>query len=270
MAQLLAALDDSAATGPVVAVSQWYAALADLEVVALHVSEDGSGHAAHAAADAAGVKFELRQGEPIATLCAAAEDADVQVVVVGARGVPTQRMPAGHVALDVIRTVEKPVIVVPPDARVPSNTRLRLLAPIDEDVDSANALRRLLEDMSFPDLDLVLLRVFDANHMPKFANHGTYEAEHWAVCLAQSTVPAEAARSRVEMRVGHPAHAILDVERELAADLVVLAWGRKLLGGRASVVRRLLSHATTPLVLLPVKPCGASSAQPHADRRTGS
>ena len=63
------------------------------------------------------------------------------------------------------------------------------------------------------------------------------------------TVPSETAGTRVEM--GHPANTILDVERELAADVVVLGWGRNLIGGRASVVKRLLAHTKTPLVLVP-------------------
>jgi len=56
----------------------------------------------------------------------------------------------------------------------------------------------------------------------------------------------------VEWRVGHPAHTILAVERELDPDLVVLAWAGNLSRGRAAVVKRLLAHATTPLVLVPV------------------
>jgi hypothetical protein len=44
----------------------------------------------------------------------------------------------------------------------------------------------------------------------------------------------------------------LAVERELDPDLVVLAWACNLSRGRAAVVKRLLAHATTPLVLVPV------------------
>ena len=43
MSHLLAAVDDSAATAPVIAIAQWFGDLLDLDVVALHVSEDGSG-----------------------------------------------------------------------------------------------------------------------------------------------------------------------------------------------------------------------------------
>jgi nucleotide-binding universal stress UspA family protein len=251
MPTILAAIDDSAATGPVVAVAQWFAGLLDLDVFALHVSEDGDGLTAQAVADAAGVKFELRAGDPVVTICDAAAEPDVRALAIGARGLPTHRMPAGHVALDLIGTVAKPVIVVPPDVRVPRDGRLRVLAPVDEDPRSAAALQRLLEEMHPPGLEVVLLRVFDAEHMPKFANHGTYDADIFVKGLMRRTVPSELARTRVETRVGHPAHTILAVERELDFDVVVLGWGQDLVNGRASTVRRLLAHAKTPVILLP-------------------
>ncbi len=254
MPHLLAAIDNSTATGPVVAVGRWFAALLDLEVVALHVSEDGESLTAHAAAKAAGVTFELRRGDPVSTIRSAAVQPDVHTVAIGARGIPAHSMPAGHVTLDLIRNITKPLIVVPPDVRVPNAAHVRLLAPIDDNPMSARALRGLLEKMKVPDLELVLLRVFDAEHIPMFANHGMGDAEHWVTEFVHRTAPAEATRTRVETRVGHPAHTILAVERELAPDAVVLEWGRDLLGGRASVVKRLLAHTKTPLVLLPVVP----------------
>jgi nucleotide-binding universal stress UspA family protein len=251
MPTILAAIDDSAATGPVIAVAQWLAALLDVDVLALHVSEDGDGLTAHAVADAAGVRFELCAGDPSATIRNAAAEPDVRALTIGARGLPTHGMPAGHVALDLIGTVSKPVIVVPPDVRVPSGARLRVLAPVDDDPRSADALRRLLEEMHPPGLEVVMLRVFDAEHMPKFANHGTYDTDLFVEELVRRTVPSEMAPTSVEMRVGHPAHTILAVERELDFDVVVLGWGQDLVNSRASVVTRLLAHAKTPVILLP-------------------
>jgi Universal stress protein family. len=264
MPHLLAAIDDSAATGPVVALAKWFAALLDVEVVALHVSEDGDGLTAQATADAAGVKFELRDGDPVPTIRDAAADSEVRAIAIGARGVSAYKMPAGHVALDLIRSVAKPVIVVPPDVRIPSDARLRVLAPVDEDPGSAAALRRLLEEIHPPDLELVLLRVFDAKHMPAFANHGVYDADSFVEEFVRRTVPSESARTRVEMRVGHPAHTILAVERELASDVVVLSWGHDLTGERASVVKRLLAHSRTPLILLPASKTAKDGDTPSA------
>jgi nucleotide-binding universal stress UspA family protein len=253
MSQLLAALDDSAATAPVIAVAQWFAGLLDLEVVALHVLQDGSGTTARASADSTGVRFEIRAGDPARAIRQAAGDDAVFAIAMGARALPGNRVPAGHVALDVIRRVAKPVIVVPPDVRVPAGDRpLRLLAPVDAERPSASALRRLLDAMHQPDLELVLLHVFDAQHMPMFANHGSGDLDIWCEELVRRTTPSREAQARAEWRVGHPAHTILAVERELDPDLVVLAWSRNLSRGRAAVVKRLLAHATTPLVLVPI------------------
>jgi nucleotide-binding universal stress UspA family protein len=250
MSQLLAALDDSAATAPVIAVAQWFGDLLDLEVIALHVSENGSGLTARRSADAAGVKFELREGDPMRRIREAADHPDVRAITLGARGLPATKMPAGHVTLDVIRRATKPVIVVPPDARLPtSHGPMRLLAPVDDERPSADALRQLLDQLQVPDLDLVLLHVLDAAHLPMFANHGTDEEEAWREEFARRTTPRHTEQARVETRVGHPAHTILAVERELDPDLVVLAWAGNLGHGRAAVIKRLLAHATTPLVL---------------------
>ncbi|HEY5170760.1 MAG TPA: universal stress protein, partial [Acidimicrobiia bacterium] len=239
------------ATSPVVAVAQWFAGLLDIDVLALHVSEDGDGLTARAVADAAGVKCELRAGDPVATIRDAAGAPDVRALAIGARGLPTHGMPAGHVALDVIGAVAKPVIVVPPDVRARRDARLRVLAPVDEDPRSADALRRVLEEMHAPGLDLVLLRVFDAEHMPEFADHGTYDTDIFVEELMRRTVLSAVAHTSVEMRVGNPAHTILAVEHELDFDVVVLGWNQDLVNGRASVVKRLLAHAKTPMLLLP-------------------
>lgn len=251
MSVLLAAIDDSAAAGPVVAVAQRVAALLDLELRALHVSEDDDGHTARKTADAAGVHFESRRSEPVQTILAAVAEPEVRVLAIGARGIPAHGMPAGHVVLDLIRCVAKPVLIVPPDARLPRAEHPRVLAPVDEDPNSGAALRVLLADAKLRDLELLLLHVFDAEHMPPFADHGTYEADAFAEEFVRRTVPTKSARTRVEMRAGFPATAILDAEREFDSDLVVLAWGRHLSGGRASVVKRLLTDTKTPLLLVP-------------------
>jgi nucleotide-binding universal stress UspA family protein len=253
MSRLLAAVDDSAATAPVIAVARWFGGLLDLDVVALHASENGSGTTARASTDAVGVKLEIREGDPARMIRQAGQDEDVLAIAIGARALPGNRVPAGHVALDVIRRVSKPVIVVPPDVRVPGGDRpLRLLAPVDTERPSASALQHLLDEMHQPDLELVLLHVFDPQHMPMFANHGSGDLETWCEELVRRTTPSQETQARVEWRVGHPAHTILAVERELDPDLVVLAWAGNLSHGRAAVVKRLLAHATTPLVLIPI------------------
>lgn len=251
MPHLVAAVDDSAATGPVVALGQWFAALLEVDVVAMYVSEDGDGVTARAVAERAGVRFELQRGDPVTVLSELATRPDVSAVAIGARALPAQKMPAGHVALGLISTIDKPVMVVPPDARIPSDTRVRVLAPVDDDPRSVPPLRRLLDQMHIPDLELVLLRVFDAEHMPSFQDHAGYDTDIFVKELVRRTAPDRSAQARVECRVGEVAHTILAAERELASDVVVLGWGRDLTAHRAAVVKRLLAHSRTPLILVP-------------------
>ena len=51
-------------------------------------------------------------------------------VVLGARASHAGRRPAGHVALELARSLRKPLVVVPPDASVPVTLR-RILVPLD-------------------------------------------------------------------------------------------------------------------------------------------
>ncbi len=250
MSYVLAAIDDSAATAPVIAVAQWFAALLDIEARALHITGDDTGATARAVADAAGVRLAVGHGDVVSMVCSAADNAEVRAVAIGARGVPASTTPAGHVALDLVCGIARPVLVVPPDARVPSGTSARVLAPVDEHLASSAALRDLLTQMRPADTEVLLLRVFDAEHVPPFANHGTYDADAFAQELKRRSIASLAIASRVETRVGHPAHTILAAERELACDLIVLTWSRYISDHHASVVRRLLAHSTTPLILL--------------------
>jgi nucleotide-binding universal stress UspA family protein len=249
---VLAAIDDSAATGPVLRVAAWFAAMLGVDVVALHVAEDANGITARASANAAGVQFVLRDGDPVATLHDVACDTNVCAVVVGARGLPLSTTLAGHVALELIRTITKPVLVVPPDARIPTAAGLSVLAPLDDHQASADALRQVLAQMRpAADLAVVLLRVFTAEDLPRFADHVPYDAALFARALARRIGTSVTTQTRVETRVGHPAHTILAAERELACDLVILAWDRKLAEHHAAVVKRVLAHTRTPLLLLP-------------------
>ena len=251
MSHVLAAIDESSAMRPVLRVARWFGELLDFETIALHVAENGSGDVARAAAEAEALKFEIHEGAAVDVICAAAVDAHVRAVVVGARGVPAGQVPAGQLALQLIQRVSKPVVVVPPEAKSPTARQVRLLAPVNDLRDSADAVRHLVERLHGASLDLILLRVFDAAHMPRFADHSTYDTEDWGTEFARRTVPAELARTRVEMRVGNPAHEVLAAERELEADLVVCGWACDLAHGHANVIKRLLAHATTPIVLVP-------------------
>ena len=252
MSLVLAAIDDSAATAPVIHSAQWFAALFDLDVRAVYVSDDDERRTACLVADAAGTCLETRRGDPVRAIRTAAAAPEVRALAIGTRRLPGHGSPAGHVALDLIRCATKPTLVVSPDALLPRPDRLRVLAPLDEHSESASALRGFLKEIKHRELELVLLRVFEPEHVPRFDDHGRHN-DALIERLVHHGASTESARTRIEMRVGFPASTILDVERGVAADLVVLAWGCDLSGDRASVIKRLLTDARTALLLLPMR-----------------
>ena len=133
MDQLIAAIDDSAAAGPVLVTARLVAQLFGDSLVALHVNGDGGGRTAADAAAALDVTLRVRHGDAVAEIAAAASAENVRGVVVGSRGLPNAGRAVGSTALALIQTIDKPVIVVPPTAqsrsgRLASSTKHRSAA----------------------------------------------------------------------------------------------------------------------------------------------
>jgi hypothetical protein len=77
------------------------AALAITHVVEGLVSENGSA-LAQASADVVGIELQLRRGRPLEQLVRTLDESDVALIVLGARGTPAGRRPAGRRALELI------------------------------------------------------------------------------------------------------------------------------------------------------------------------
>lgn len=112
MTQILAAIDDGPAARPVIDTAVWLGRLLGVSVAALHVREDGV-ETASAIAATRGLTVNVVEGDSVDALIEAIAAPDVLLGVVGARGVPSGRRPAGHVALAVAQAVAKPLVVVP-------------------------------------------------------------------------------------------------------------------------------------------------------------
>lgn len=252
MAIVLAALDDSAAARCVANAAGDLALLLDADVVALHVHENGSGETAGGVAGVAGLPLRAMKGDPTACIVEASTDADVVAVAVGCRGLPTGPQPAGHVALELIRAVDKPVLVVSP-AVTQVDPVERVLVPLDGRGSTTRALRALLGPVVALDgPELIGLHVFETSSLPAFSDSAVYDTEVWTEEFLDRFSPVESEGLRLELRVGNPAEVVRDVVSEVHADLVAVGWGRDLAPGRALVVRALLSSSPVPVLLLPV------------------
>lgn len=249
---ILAALDDSEASGPVLEVTCRLGVLLEQRVEAVHVQEDGSGSRAAAAAEAANVPLHTRAGGVADALRADVAERDVTVLVIGARRMEPAATPAGHVALDVVQSVDCTIVVVPPDAR--DRPLRRVVVAVEGDTESSGlkGLFGHLGDLATP--EVIALHVIEPSALPPFADSPVLEADAFRRELrirAAGTVLEDPSRVRFEVRVGEAPAALSEAARELDADLVVLAWHRNLSSGHGRMVRELLAGTRVPLVLLP-------------------
>lgn len=249
MSMLIAAIDNSAAARPVLATAAVFTRFLQAELEAVHVHEDGAGTAVAAAA-AAGVPLRTLEPPVLESLLAVGREADVQAVVVGARSTPAGRRPAGHLALALIGSSRKPVVVVPPQSQLDHSLE-RILVPLDASTKTAAALEETIELMHEAAVEVVVLHILQPGSLPLFSDQPQHEAEAWRhEFLARYSPQLE--RLRLETRVGVASELVHTVAKEIDADLIALAWSQDLTPGRAAVVRSLLERSDRPVLLLPV------------------
>ena len=131
MRTVLAALDSSAAARPVLETALGVAELTDATVEAVHVHTNST-ETPEALAARSGVGLRLLDGPVEQALLHSIRHPDVIAAVIGARGTPGGRRPAGRAALHIVERSAKPVVVVPPEAvGVSPRPFRRLLVPLD-------------------------------------------------------------------------------------------------------------------------------------------
>jgi hypothetical protein len=245
---VVAAIDGSAAAWPVLEAAGAFARSTASVVRALHIAEDGD-DAAEALAVAHGTPLRIATGDVASCLVDATADAEVVAIVLGGRGRPSGARPAGHVALEVITRVDKPVIVVPPDAVHPGRLE-RVLVPAEGQPEGRGRLGALLERLARSGLQLTALHVDDEASLPRYSDQTQHETEAFAREFAARNLPGSI-DVELGLRVGHPATEVLAASDEPTIDLVVVAWSRDLSPGRARIVRQLLERSRVPLLLFP-------------------
>jgi nucleotide-binding universal stress UspA family protein len=243
---VLAAVDNSAAARAVLATAAAVADVMHAGVEAVHVRNDGD-RTVTAAARAAGIPLRELEDPIPQSLVREVERRDISVLVVGARAVPVARHPAGHVALALITTLRRPLVVVPPEVRLPLRLR-RALVPLDGTKATAAALDEVVELVCGSSVEVIVLHVFDETCLPRFADQPQYELDAWA---REFLARYSRAGLKLEVRAGVPGEHVLQVAEAVDADLIVLGWAQDLSPGRARVVRAVLSRSRVPVLLVP-------------------
>jgi nucleotide-binding universal stress UspA family protein len=252
--KVIAAIDNSEAAAVVLSVAQAAAAtLFEGDVEAFHVREDGHDIAARAA-DKMGISLRFAHGPTVASIVEAAGEPEVAAVVLGSRSTLQGPRPAGHAALEVMTSVGKPLLAVPPITAVPFVLK-RMLIPLDASPTSAAAVKETLLLGRACGLDMVVLHVYNLESLPMFDDHPEHETRAWVdEFLARNCPhPTEAA---IELRVGSARDHVLEVARESGVDLIALGWAQDLSRGRAAVVRKALRISEVPVLLLPLAGAG--------------
>jgi nucleotide-binding universal stress UspA family protein len=268
MTRVIAAITDDSAATAVLSTSSAIASLFLATVEALHVGEERA--AVTEAAQEAGVTLRTVAGRAVEVLARAAAAEDVAAVVIGARGTPAGKRPAGSTAVALVTSLDKPVAVVPPNAAVQHPIE-SVLVPLDGTAPSAAALQEIVELASNAELQIVVAHVYQERSLPAFSDHLPHEVRAWSEEFIARHCPA-ALDARLELRVGEAHEHLLDICQRSGCDLVALGWSQDLGRGRAAVVRRMLAESPVPVLLTPVDDDPAfalAAAAPAADTADG-
>jgi hypothetical protein len=261
--RVLAAIDNTAAARPVLRAATAFADLLNAEVEAIHAREDGD-RIARAAAEAAGVPLRRTPAQVVPALQEEGGAADVAALVLGARAVAAGSRPAGHVALQLAVSLPKPLLIVPPDAVVPS-VFARILVPLNGKRTTAAALAETLTLACDRELEVVVLHVHELDSLPLFTDQPQHELTAWTQEFLRRHCP-HPEQVRLEVRIGVPGQHVLGVAEEMNPDMIALGWSQELAEGRAAVVREALERSRVPVLLVPVGAQAAVAASALSDR----
>jgi nucleotide-binding universal stress UspA family protein len=152
---------------------------------------------------------------------------------------------------DVITSVNKPTVLVPPHAQ-PATSIERILVALDGSRESSAALATVVVSARAHGTEVVVLHVRDAARLPCFSDQPHHETEAWGAEFIARHCGSPARDVSLEVRVGFPADEILRVVEEQRCQLLALSWSRILAADRAPVVRRAISHGSVPSLLVPI------------------
>ncbi len=203
------------------------------------------------------VRHELvvQVGWPAKVIEKAAQDLDVDLIVMATHGrTGISRLFLGSIAEHVVRTSERSVLSFGPGTAI--GALKKILCPVDFDPNSIAALnfgwRLAWEYRAAISLLHVVRLPFEPSEVPVEPTTPEWEQDARAqlVKLAADNLGAKA-KCKLLVRSGDPAGAILEVEKELRPDLIVMAThGRTGLSHLVlgSVAERTVRESTVPVL----------------------
>jgi len=247
MKKVIAAVDNSAASRPVLAVALALAPVLAATVETVQIVEE-EGITARGAAEAADVPLRLIPGDPVEWLSKLANEEETVALVIGVRGRPEGREPVGHVPLQLCWRTDKPVVLLSPDASAPERLE-KVVVAMETQPNRVRRLQRDVELASVGDLEIVVVHVDDEITIPSFSDEVQYEMEDYAEEFLARNLPGSPG-ARFEPRVGIPADEILAAAESLGAQLIVIGRPQTDAPGRGWVAREILARSPIPVLLV--------------------
>jgi len=247
MSRVIAAVDNSDVSEPVVVMARAVADALGASVEVLHVVEDED-EAERRPVLPGDPAVRVLSGDPVDRLSTVAAEEDVVALVVGARSRPGGPRPAGHVAMGLAGLTDKPVVLVPPGSH-PSGQLLTAVVAMEGTPGKARALQRTVALSARAGLEIVVVHVHDEDSIPSFSDQVQHEAEAYATEFFSRHV-ISAPRMRLELRVGIPADEVLAAVESAGAELVAVGWPQTEDPGRGAVAREILARSPVAVLLV--------------------
>jgi len=254
MSTVIAAIDNSAAARPVLVAASALAMVLGADVEAIHVTEN-EGQTARASAESLGIPFTKLTGEPARQIAGRATAGDVVAVAIGARRQLKQRH-IGHLARKLANEIDKPVLVVPPEAEPVDRFRTVLIA-MEGTPAKARSIKPAVDLAAGADLEVVVVHVDDEASIPSFSDQLAHETAAYADEFLARYLHG-APRARLEPRVGAPADEIVAACHSIKADVLALGWPQSTDERRGAVAREVLDHSPVPVLLVALADTPAS------------
>lgn len=249
MSEVIAALDNSLAAKPVLTAALALGSVLGAEVTPVHVQIDGA-RVAQSTAESAGLTLRSLRGPVVEQLLDRAGREAVAALVLGARNTPGDSRPLGSTAFAIATNLRKPVVVVSPDAR--TGTLSRVLVPIESGVSASLTPRAIVELARGTELEVVVLHVHAPESLPAFTDQPQHEQADWSREFVRRYCPWGIGGVALEVRTGSVEELVPLVADQTSADIVALGWAQELAEGRAPIVRAALTRAKLPVMLVPV------------------
>lgn len=205
-------------------------------------------------------------GAVVPTLHELLEQPDVRLGVLASRSRTAPGHVLGGTAGALVAGVSTPLLLVSPttDRRHLDRPR-RVLLPLDGREQDGGVFDELVEALRAAALDVLVQHVVVPSSPMPFLDQLHHALPSWErEFLARSAHVDD----ELLLHRGDAAARVAESVRDDDVDLVLLGWRQDLSVGRAPVVRRVLEHCSTPVVLVPVGGGpGGGGALTRASRR---